>query len=105
MLAYTRYTGSTGVDPTPRGRRPACLPGKRGDDLYCDGLTVPPAMAFCNAACPGNELLSCALLGILTACAAAGFLQYLDKHRTVKNDHDFPVPSRDVTNQTLPGRE
>jgi hypothetical protein len=24
---------------------------------------------------------------------------------TVKNVNDFPVPSRDVTNKTLPGRE
>jgi hypothetical protein len=24
---------------------------------------------------------------------------------TVKNENDFPVPSRDVTNQTLPGGE
>jgi hypothetical protein len=30
---------------------------------------------------------------------------FLDKQYTVKKVIDFPVPSLDVTNQTLPGRE
>jgi len=31
--------------------------------------------------------------------------QRTTKTYTVKKDSDFPIPSRDVTNQTLPGRE
>jgi hypothetical protein len=29
----------------------------------------------------------------------------IGKHTLLKKVPDFPVPSRDVTNQTLPGRE
>ncbi len=50
--------------------------GWRGDDLYSDGLAVPPAMTYCTA-CPPRELLSCELMPIpAAAAAAAGILYY-----------------------------
>ncbi len=33
------------------------------------------------------------------------YLSYLEGVHCKKRVNDFPIPSRDVTNQTLPGRE
>jgi hypothetical protein len=56
-----------------------------------------------------NKLGSLLLICIFHAvCVLIGgvFARGLYKHYTTKKDSDFPVPGRDVTNQTLPaGRE
>ena len=38
-------------------------------------------------------------------CRALRQVTLLQSPYTVKNVNDFPVPSRDVTDQTLPGQE
>jgi hypothetical protein len=52
--------------------------GKVNDNLYCDGLAVPPSMTYCTAY-SAQELLSCKLLAN-PAAAAADIL--LNVHKT-----------------------
>jgi len=57
----------------------------------------------------GRHLYSFNALCIIFFCLYCSATTISDKlvslGYTVKNVSDFPVPSRDVTNQTLPGRE
>jgi hypothetical protein len=76
MLGKLKNLLSTGVQPQAEGRREPnhhgvlpCLVGGEGwsgDNLYCDGRAVPPALTDCTA-CPGRGLLSCEFLAIPAA--------------------------------------
>jgi hypothetical protein len=56
-----------------------------GDDLYCDGQPVPPALTYCTA-CHAKRLLNCEILAI-PAGGGGGILLKVHKTPTRPKSH------------------